>query len=411
MEPVRHLDPIGLMASLPARRVLQSLMRTGQEARFVGGCVRDAVLGMEGADVDIATPLTPDEVMRRLKADNIRVVPTGIKHGTVTAVADHHAFEITTLRRDVETFGRHARVEFTDDWLADAARRDFTFNAMSLSAEGDLYDPFNGLEDLDKGRVRFVGEARARITEDVLRILRFFRFHARFGGPEPEPDAIRACSELAHLLPGLSGERVREELLRLLAADRAVEVWRLMLDYGIVTHLLPRATRVDRLASLDRLEWMVGEADPMARLAALLPKSEGAAMEVAERLKLSNLQRDRLLELADPSVDVHPDLTIQARRHALQKLGPEPYRDLLLLSAADRGTPAVELLEPLAEAAAWRAIPFPLKGQDALDLGVPPGPAVGQLLGAVEDWWTERDFHPDREECLAELKRQLGKVP
>ncbi len=396
------------MASLQARRVLQSLMRTGQEARFVGGCVRDAVLGVEASDVDIATPLPPEEVMRRLKADGIRVVPTGIKHGTVTAVLDHDSFEITTLRRDVETFGRHARVEFTDDWVADATRRDFTFNAMSLSPEGDLYDPFNGLEDLEKGRVRFVGEAQARIREDVLRILRFFRFHARFGGPEPEPTAIRACSELAHLLPTLSGERVREELLRLLDADRAVDVWRLMLDYGIVAHLLPQATRVERLAALDRLEWMVGEADPMARLAALLPKGRTTAQEVAERLKLSNAQRDRLLLLADPPVDVHPDLGIKARRHALQKLGTEPYRDLLLLAASDRGTPAAELLEPLAEAASWIIVPFPLKGQDLLDMGVPPGPEVGRILAGVEGWWAAREFQPTREECLAELRRKLA---
>ncbi|MFM2042150.1 MAG: hypothetical protein RLY86_726 [Pseudomonadota bacterium] len=415
MEPVRRLDPIGLMAGVAARRVLQSLMRTGQEARFVGGCVRDAVLGVEAADVDIATPLPPDEVMRRLKADGIRVIPTGIKHGTVTAIVDQIPFEITTLRRDAESFGRHARVEFTDDWQEDAARRDFTFNAMSLSEEGELYDPFDGLADLAASRVRFVGDPRTRITEDVLRILRFFRFHARFGAKVPEPASLEACAALAHLLPTLSGERVRDELLRLLPADRAVEVWRLMLDQGIMAHLLPQAVNVDRLAALDRLEWLVGETSPLARLAALLPRGSGIgdapARAVAERLRLSNQQRDELLTLTAPPVDVHPDQSIKTRRAALQKIGPEIYRDLLLLAAADLGTPVSDLLGPLAEAASWIIIPFPLKGQDALDLGVPAGPEVGRLLALVEGWWAGRDFKPGRDECLVELKRRAAEYP
>lgn len=408
MLPVRHLDPIGLMAGLPARKVLQSLMRTGQEARFVGGCVRDAVLEIEAEDVDIATPLPPDEVMRRLKADGIRVAPTGLKHGTVTAICDGAPFEITTLRRDIENYGRHAKVEFTDDWLEDAKRRDFTFNAMSLSPEGDLYDPFDGLSDLASGRVLFVGDARARIREDVLRVLRYFRFHARFGKGEPDAGAIAACAENARLLPTLSGERVREELLRLLASDRAVQVWRLMLERGIVTHLLPWATNVERLAALDRLEWMVGEADIIARLAALLPPGDKAAQHVAERLRLSNAQRHRLMALADPPMDVHPELSQTARRAALQKLGPDIYRDLLMLNAATNHVSSVEILELLAEASAWRHIPFPLKGQDALDRGVAAGPEVGRLIAEVESWWATRDFRPDRDACLAELDRRIA---
>lgn len=408
MTPARTLEPIGLMAGTAARRVMQCLMRTGQEARFVGGCVRDAVLGLEGEDVDIATPLPPDEVMRRLKQDGLRAVPTGIKHGTVTAIVEGNSFEVTTLRKDVETYGRHAKVEFTDDWLEDAKRRDFTFNALSLGLEGDLYDPFDGLADLEAGTVRFVGDPRARIQEDVLRILRYFRFHARFGRGGVDAASLDACAEFAPLLPTLSGERVRDELLKLLALDRAVEVWRLMLGRGIVAHLLPHATRVERLQALDRLEWMVGEADPMAHLAVLLPRDRGVALDAAERLRLSNAQRDHLAALVDPAAEVHPDLTVQQRRHALQKLGTELYRDLLLVAAADRGTPAFELLEPLAEAAAWKEIPFPLKGQDLLDRGIPPGPEVGKRLAEVEAWWVARDFRPTREDCLAELERRLS---
>lgn len=403
-----HPGPIGMMAGTAARRIMQSLMRTGQEARFIGGCVRDALLGIQANDIDIATSLLPDEVMRRLRQDGIRALATGIEHGTVTAVLDGASFEITTLRRDVETDGRHATVAFTDDWLADASRRDFTFNAMSLTPEGELYDPFGGVRDLKAGRVRFIGAARERIAEDVLRILRFFRFHARFGQGRPDPDALAACATLAPLLPTLSGERVQQEVTRILAQDRMVETWRLMLAAGVVAQILPKAVDIERLAALDRLEWLVGEAHPMAHLAALLPPGLTAASDTAERLRLSNSNRERLLAMCAPTVDVHPDLTITSRRHALQKLGPDLYRDLLLLSAATRRTPAVELLEALADAATWIVIPFPLKGRDVLDLGVPPGPDVGLLLAGVEGWWAARDYRPTREDCLTELTRRIN---
>ncbi|MDE1149667.1 MAG: CCA tRNA nucleotidyltransferase [Azospirillaceae bacterium] len=411
MSAVRTLVPTGALASVAARRVLQALMRTGQEARFVGGCVRDAVLEVPAADIDIATPLPPEEVMRRLKADDIRVIPTGLKHGTVTAVIEGETFEITTLRQDVETFGRSARVAFTDDWLADAARRDFTFNALSLTVDGDLYDPFNGVPDLMAGRVRFIGDAESRIREDVLRLLRFFRFYARLGRGDPDASALDACVRLAPLVGGLSGERVRDEVLKLLATDRAADVWRIMVDRGIVDHVLPQAVSVDRLAALDRLEWMVGEAEPMARLAALLPAGPlaiEAVRVVTERLRLSNFQRDRLLAIASPSVDVHSGLAQKSRRVALYRLGPEIYRAVLMLAAASMGTPAFELLEPLAEASAWHEIPFPLRGQDILQRGVPAGPEVGRLMAEVEGWWIAHDFHPDHDACLAELDRRLG---
>jgi poly(A) polymerase len=417
LTPVRFLEPLGPMTGTAARRVLQSLMRTGQEARFVGGCVRDALLGVEGADIDIATPLPPDEVMRRLKQDGMRVIPTGLKHGTVTAIVELVPFEITTLRKDVDTDGRHATVAFTTDWGQDAARRDFTFNAMSLSPEGELHDLFNGQADLLAGRVRFVGEAANRIREDRLRLLRFFRFHARFGRGDPDPDTLEACAAAAPQLNALSGERVRDEILKLLCLDRAVSTWRVMLERGIVQHLLPQATNINRLAALDRLEWLVGETEPLARLAALLPAGEQgvgergagerAAAEVAERLRLSGAQRDQLLMLCDPPIPVHPDLPQKQRRVALQKLGPEITRALLMLAAAESGTPTVELLEPLAEAASWTIIPFPLQGQDVLDRGIAAGPEVGRLLAEVEAWWTFRDYRPHRDDCLLELDRRV----
>jgi poly(A) polymerase len=399
---------IHAMAGEGARHVLELLMRSGEEARLIGGCVRDAILGIQPGDIDIATPLLPEEVMRRLKQEGIRIIPTGIDHGTVTAMVGAASYEITTLRRDVETDGRHAKVMFTHDWLEDAQRRDFTFNAMSLTPEGELYDPFGGLADLRAGRVRFIGDARERIAEDVLRILRFFRFHGRYGKGLPDREGMVACTTLAPLLPGLSAERIAKEVLAVLRLDRAVEIWRLMMQAGAVGHVLPAATRLKRLEALDRLEWVLGEAAPLTHLAALLPPGPVSAADTAERLRLSNADRTHLLALCAPNVDVHPDLTVTSRRHALQKLGPELYRDLLLLSAADRGTMAQDLLEPLAEAASWIVIPFPLKGRDVLERGVPPGPEIGIILAGVEGWWAARDYRPGRDECLNELSRRVA---
>src|SRR6202043_3407136 len=217
-QPAERMVPQPWMGEAATRAVLRALGAEGGAARFVGGCVRDALLGRAIGDIDIATPLAPEEVMRRLEAAAIKAVPTGIAHGTVTAVVPPRHFEITTLRRDVETFGRHARVAFTDDLAADAARRDFTMNALFLDADGNLFDPMGGLPDLRAGRVRFVGNAETRIREDVLRLLRFYRFHAHYGSGEADTAARAACRDLAHLLPTLSGERVAAETLKLLAA-------------------------------------------------------------------------------------------------------------------------------------------------------------------------------------------------
>ena len=244
----------------------------GGTARFVGGCVRDALLGRAIVDIDIATPLLPEEVMRRLEAAGIKAVPTGLDHGTVTAVAPPRRFEVTTLRRDVETDGRHARVAFTDDWAADASRRDFTMNALFLDAEGRVFDPMGGLPDLHAGRVRFVGDPATRIREDVLRILRFYRFQAHYGRGEADPPARADCRALAPLLPSLSGERVAAELLKLLAAPDPMPTLRLMAADGVLAMLLPEARRLARLAALIPLE---GIGDPLRRLAALL--DDGAA--------------------------------------------------------------------------------------------------------------------------------------
>ncbi len=385
------------MAEAATRAVIAAL---GGEGRFVGGCVRDALLGRAIGDVDIATPLPPEEVIRRLEAAAIKAVPTGLAHGTVTAVVPPRHFEITTLRRDVETDGRHARVAFTADWAADAARRDFTMNALFLDAEGHVFDPVGGLADLRAGQVRFVGDAAARIREDVLRLLRFYRFHAHYGRGEADAAARAACRALAPLLPSLSGERVAAEMLKLLAAPDPLPTLRLMSDDGVLRTLLPEAASLDRLAALLPLE---PAPDPLRRLGALVAGDPAAP---AERLRLSNEQRARLAALAVPPwpVDLAGDEAIQ--RRALHHLGAGLYRDLVLLRAAESGA-RERLPALLALAARWQPLTFPLKGRNVIALGVPAGERVGSLLAELEHWWEEGDYRADRDAVLAELKRRI----
>jgi poly(A) polymerase len=422
MQPSDRLDPQPWMTAPETVAVMAALAAAGGEARFVGGCVRDALLGRQVRDVDIATHEPPERVMNLLARAGIKAIPTGIKHGTVTAVSGAKHFEITTLRRDVETYGRHAKVEYTNDWQADAARRDFTMNALFCGADGTIYDPFGGLADLRAQRVRFVGNAEARIREDVLRLLRFFRFHAHYGKGPPDPTALTACRSLAHLLPTLSGERISGELLRLLTAPKVADVTALMDETGVLAQFLPEATRIDRLRALVAIEGsaprdLVPRTDPLRRLAALLEGSEASALAVATRLRFSNAERDRLIGLAgDP--EPSPELDEPARRRLIYRLGPVRYRDRALIAwaAAVAGGLAMDphateaWLDVLRAGADWVAPRFPLKGRDAVRLGVPPGPAVGRLMATLEDWWIAGDFQADREACLAELRQRAAAV-
>jgi poly(A) polymerase len=403
MQPVARIEPPAWLGEAATRAVLAALGAGGAVVRFVGGCVRDALLGRARSDIDIATPDPPELVLRLLEAASIKAVPTGIEHGTITAVVTPRHFEITTLRRDVETFGRHARVTFTDDWAADAARRDFTMNALFLDAEGQVFDPVGGLADLRAGRVRFVGHAEERIREDVLRLLRFYRFHAHFGRGEADEAARKACRKLAHLLPGLSGERVAAELLKLLAAPDPVPTIEMMAADGVLAVLLPEAGPRDRLAALVKLE---PAPDPLRRLASLIVADAPAALGVAARLRLSNAERDRLALFAAPPVAIDLAGDERTQRRALHRLGLAAYGDLVLLRAAETG--AADAARALLEAAPER-LPgeFPLRGRDVTKLGVPVGPAVGAALAAVEAWWEAGDFRADRKECLARLAEIL----
>ena len=397
--PVARLAPPPWSRETPIAALVAALCEGGGSTRFVGGCVRDTLRGAPVKDIDLATPLPPESVRERVEAAGFRAIPTGIAHGTVTVAAAGRGFEVTTLRRDVKTDGRRAEVAFTDDWIADAARRDFTVNAMSLAPDGALYDPFGGRADLAAGRVRFVGDARRRIGEDYLRILRFFRFFAWLGRLPPDSEALAACAALAEGVERLSGERVRAETLKLLAAPDPLPALDLAAGAGVLRRVLPRP-RPDWRERLGRLTELEGDAgDPVRRLAATVADDAPA---LARRLRLSRTQAERLAALAAPQYAVF-GLDARGARRALRGVGAERYRDLALLAWADAGSDE-GLKDALALADAWRPVSLPVKGRDATALGVPPGPRVGALLREVDAWWEAGDYRAGRGETLARLR-------
>ncbi|MEJ1967289.1 MAG: CCA tRNA nucleotidyltransferase [Rhizomicrobium sp.] len=377
----------------------------GGEGRFVGGAVRNALLKRPVADIDIATPLTPGEVTRRLTAAGLGVVPTGIAHGTVTAIANSKPFEITTLRRDVATDGRRAVVAFATDWAQDAQRRDFTMNALYAGADGTIFDTVGGVGDLNAGLVRFVGDPVTRIREDYLRILRLFRFHAWYGKGEMDAAALHAAAAQKAGLAQLSGERVQKELLRLLEADHPAAVLRLMAASGILGELLPGPLDIPRL---ERLETIDAEAfftpDPVLRLAALLPV--GAVEDVAARLKLSNADAVRLEDLAGAREKIVSYLSVKEVRKLLYRIGAARFKDRIFLKWAEdpKASNAIQWRMLLAVADAWERPKFPLTGRDVMLAGVPQGPLVGRILEEVEDWWVDADFIEDEFSLAERLK-------
>ncbi|MCA8907045.1 MAG: CCA tRNA nucleotidyltransferase [Rhodospirillaceae bacterium] len=389
-------------------RVLDALEAAEGEGRFVGGCVRDALLDRPLSDIDIATPLKPEAVAAALEAAGIKAIPTGLKHGTITAVADHNTFEITTLRLDVETDGRHATVAFTGDWRADAGRRDFTMNALLLDRHGAITDYFGGLADARAGRVRFIGDAAQRIAEDVLRILRFFRFHAHYGQGAPDAEGLAACARLADRIPSLSGERVREETLKLLAAPDPVAVWHAMVAAGVARQVIGRDGAVERLAALVAMGVATGvtpAGDPVLRLASLLDDA-GQAESVAERLRLSNRQGERLVAAVELR-DLLEGAPVGAEfRRLLYHHGADAVADAAIAAlAADPAAPWAAWQEELGR---WQPPKLPIGGRDVRELSGAEGPEVGRLLKAVEAWWIDGDFQADKEACREKLTSLLG---
>ena len=394
-----RIKPPRWMTDKASRAVMAALKG---DARFVGGCVRDTLLKRPIGDIDIATPLFPEEIMRRLAAAEIKAVPTGIAHGTITAVTEKRPYEITTLRHDVETFGRQARVAFSADWKEDSARRDFTMNALYLSGEGEVFDYHDGIKDLRAGKVRFVGDPATRIREDVLRLLRFYRFHAWYGRGEADAASRAGCRVSTPLLPTLSGERVQAELLKLLGASDPLPSLSMMQEDGVLQRILPKTRDLDVVARLVKIE---AKPDALRRLAALLASATDSEA-LARKLKFSNADRERLVALAEP-VPLTSDAA--AQRQLLHRLGRDLYADRVLLSAAVAND-AANVKKLLAAAAKWKAVAFPLRGADIAAAGVPEGPAIGKLLAEIEAWWEAGDFKATRKQCLSELQRRLHEV-
>ena len=368
-------------------RLLAALGGDVGETRWVGGCVRDTLLGLPVRDIDLATRIAPLDVIERLEAARIKAVPTGLAHGTITAVVGGAPVEVTTLRRDIATDGRRATIAYTEDWREDAARRDFTINALSADpANGEIFDYFDGLADLDTGAVRFIGDPLERIAEDHLRILRFFRFHARFGKSAPDAAALDACAARANDLMALSRERIADELLKLLALPDPAPTTNLMIERGILRPVLPEIAGADRLAALVVAEHVAGIApDSARRLAALLPADPRAAASVAARLRLSKRLAARLVSAAGTALDdLHP---------LAYRIGNAEAVDRVLL----HGTAGPDLKD----LESWQRPRLPLGGGDLIAMGLSAGPEVAATLRAIEEEWISAGFPGDKKAVRA----------
>jgi len=388
------------------RAVMAALTRDGGQARFVGGCVRNALIGAPVEDIDIATPLEPLEVMRRIEAAGMRAIATGIEHGTVTAISHSKPFEITTLRRDVSTDGRRATVAFSTDWAEDAQRRDFTMNALYADEAGQVFDYVGGIADLRARRVRFIGDPATRIAEDYLRSLRLFRFQAWYGKGDIDAAGLQAVAAAKDQIKTLSGERIQKEMLRFLAADNAPPVLRTMAACGVLSEVLPGALhfeRFQRLCAADDDNFFV--ADGLLRLGSLLSE-EPHAIDVARRWRLSNDDRDRLVAMMASPVKIVSYMSIREVRRALYRFGVERFKDLVRLRWAEdsKASNGIQWRTLLALADGWVRPLLPMSGGDVMAAGVPQGPLVGRVLSEVEEWWIDSDFTDDRLSLAERLK-------
>lgn len=393
----RSLHDAPWLQSGPAARVLALLNGEGEEARVVGGAVRNALLGLAPGDIDIATTALPDEVVRRATSVGLKTVPTGIEHGTVTLVADGKPFEVTTLREDVETFGRKAKVAFGRDWERDAQRRDFTINGLSVDAEGIVHDHVGGLGDIAGRRVRFIGEPAQRIAEDYLRVLRFFRMHAAYGSGEPDRAGYLACIDGRAGLATLSAERMRMEMLKLMVAERAADALVAMNDGGLLLPVLGGVVYHGPFAAMIAAERALNlQPDAVLRLGALAIAVTEDARRVAQRLRLSNAEAKRLDSMGHRWWRLKGMDDAIARRR-LYRLGVERYRDRVMLAWARAGRDAdtARWVELVTLPQRWTAPKFPLKAADLIARGIGEGPALGHVLTLAEDAWLAGDFASD----------------
>jgi poly(A) polymerase len=394
---IARLDP-GWLGDARVARLLAVLDGDGEEARVVGGAVRNALMGVAPGDIDIATTALPPEVIRRVEAAGFKAVPTGLAHGTITVVADGHPYEVTTLREDVETFGRHATVAFGRDWRRDAERRDFTMNGLSASRDGVVHDHVGGLADIAQRRVRFIGEAGTRIAEDYLRILRFFRFHAVYGEGPPDAAGVAACVAGRAGLAQLSRERIRMEVMKLVLGKHAVPMLVVMTETGLLEQVLGGVPYLASCANLIKLEAALALApDPVRRLGALAVRVTEDAERLRERLRLANAEGDRLETMGDGWWRLSRTTGEQAGRALIYHLGAERYLDRLLAawsrapeSATDEAWRALATLP-----SRWSAPRPPFKSGAFTTRGVPRGPRLGQAMRAAEEAWIAADFPRD----------------
>jgi poly(A) polymerase len=395
--PPRRLE-VAWLGERPLKDLLAVLDRDGEEARVVGGAVRNALLDEPIGDIDIATTALPQEVIRRVEGAGCKAVPTGIDHGTITVVAAGRPFEVTTLREDVETYGRHAKVAFGRDWRRDAERRDFTMNALFLARDGTIHDHVGGLADLAARRVRFIGVPGARITEDFLRILRFFRFHAAYGEGAPDPAGLAACIAARAGLDALSRERVRMEMLKLMLARHAVPTLTAMAEAGLLDRVLGGVPLIASVSNMVTLEAALAlTPDPVRRLGALGVAVVEDADRLRARLRLANSEHERLMSMADQWWHVAPASGEQQARVLLYRLGQEKFTDRVLLawSRASAGETDAAWRELATLAARWQAPIFPLRAADFIARGVAKGPALGAALRQAEAAWIEAGFPSD----------------
>jgi poly(A) polymerase len=381
------------------------------ETRAVGGAVRNTLLGRPVEEVDFASTATPEQVTELAEGAGLKVVPTGIEHGTVTVIVGKRPFEVTTLRRDVETFGRHAKVAYTDDWAIDAGRRDFTMNALYVSADGALHDPLGGYGDIAERRVRFIGDAGERIAEDYLRILRFFRFNAEYGAPPYDAEGIAACVRERDGLEQLSAERVGAELMKLLGAPGGSDALTAMFDHGLLVSLLASAPLLADFRRLTKIEEaMCAAPDPVSRLGALVVMVPEDAERLGRRFRLSNADAKRL-DAIGWSSDLSAGSAENSAKVLLYRVGEGGYRDRVLIGWARSGdgpdNAGWRRLMELPDR--WKATELPLKGADLIALGFSKGPRLGKALKAIEQKWIADGFTGDRDALLEMAREILGK--
>ena len=408
-----RLENDAWLGAAPVRRALGLLNGDGEEARVVGGAARNALMGLALSDIDIATTAVPDEVIRRAAAAGLKAVPTGIDHGTITLVIDGVPFEVTTLREDVETFGRKAIVAFGRDWKVDAERRDFTMNALSISPDGVVHDYVDGLADLRDRRVRFIGDPARRIAEDYLRILRFFRFQASYAHGAPDAAGLHACIVARDGLRTLSRERVRGELVKLLVAPYAVPTLVVMAETGFAERLLGGVPQLASFANMIKVEAAAALApDPMRRLGALGVFIVEDAERLRDRLRLANAENERLVAMAERWWQISPAHGEADACVLLYRLGPVHFGDRVLLawsrSPAGAADPSWHALATLP--ARWTPPRFPLRAADLMSRGLAKGPALGAALQAAEDAWVAAGF-PSDPAALADIASRAADLP